>query len=366
MIVIKSNTMDGKWLEYKLARMSSKLRQNLNVKLGEFIRFENDIILQVDRAFNKDILEFGEDKIFVTSETFELIDNDDNIKIVDTITMGCDPEFFIINRYNGNLIPPANFFKKWDSIGYDGLLCELRPNPHVEPKIVTNTLFGMLSSIQNKFVEQGLTQLMSYASSAAFGLTAGFHCHMGIPKNLLNKRAPNYQTYINIIVKALDYYVGVLSIIPEGTTENQRRCAPFISYGKVSDYRIDNRTLEYRVPGGTLLKSPELSCGLLSLCSLVSTDVISKLKAYTNDFKHVDIPQEDYLLKELYPNVPDIKTLYQLICVPDTLAAIQASKNIFYELSNMLNYKKHEKNIITFEKNIHKSTNNDIWNNWKE
>jgi len=358
--------MSGRWLEYKLARMSLKLRKELNVNLGEFIRFKNDTILQVDRAFNEDILKYGEDKIFVTSDTFNLIDNNNDIEIVDTITMGCDPELFIVNRYSGKLIPSSNFFKKWDSIGYDGLLCELRPNPHIKPEIVTNTLFGMINTIQNKYIEQGLTQLMSYASSAAFGLTAGFHCHMGIPKNLLNKRSPNYQTYVNMLVKTLDYYVGVLSIIPEGTAENQRRCAPFVSYGKVSDYRIDNRTLEYRVPGGALLKSPALACGLMSLCSLVSTDVISKLKDYTNDFKHTQIPAEKILLKELYPNVPEIKELYQLICVPDTTSAVKISESIFDELSNMLDYKKHKKNVVAFKDSIYKNTSNDIWNNWKE
>jgi hypothetical protein len=134
----------------------------------------------------------------------------------------------------------------------------------------------------------------------------------------------------------------------------------------VSDHRVDNRTLEYRVPGGTLLKSPELACGVLSLCSLVSTDVISKLKAYTNGFKPVEIPQEDILLKELYPSIPNLETLFRLICSSSTMEAVQLSTSIFDELANMLDYKKHKKNINIFKKSIYTVTNNDIWNNWKE
>ena len=87
----------------------------------------------------------------------------------------------------------------------------------------------------------------------------------------------------------------------------------------------------------------------MSLCSLVSTDVISKLKDYTNDFKHTQIPAEKILLKELYPNVPEIKELYQLICVPDTTSAVKISESIFDELSNMFDYKKHKKNVVAFK-----------------
>ena len=366
MVIVKSVLMSGKWLEDKIVRITFDLRKELNVSLGEFIRFENDTILQVDQAFSEDIKKYGKDKLFVTDSTFNLLNNSNTIEIVDTITMGCDPELFIINKNNNNVINPAHFFRKWDVIGCDGMLCELRPIPHVDPEVVTNTLYSMINTIQNTYIKRGLNDVMSYGSSAAFGLTAGFHCHMGIPKNLLDKKTINYKKFINIMIKVLDYYVGTLSIIPEGTSENQRRCAPFISYGKVSDHRVSNRTLEYRVPGGTLLKSPELTCGLLSLCSLVSTDVVSKLKNYTNNFKQNNIPEDTELLKELYPNVPGINELFRLICSPDNVAAITISKSIFYDLSKMLNYNKHTKNINIFKNNMQSVTSNDIWNNWKD
>ncbi len=365
MIGIESALMNNKWLEDKIVRISADLREKLGVSLGEFVRFENDIVLQVDQAFLMDINKNGEDKLFVTSNTYKQLNNFNNIKVVDAITMGCDPELFIINRLNSNIVNPAHFFKKWDAIGYDGMLCELRPVPHERPEKVTNTLYKMLNTIQQVYVKEGLNNVMSYASSAAFGLTAGFHCHMGIPKNFLDKKTFNFQKFINVIVKTLDYYVGTLSIIPEGTVENQRRCAPFISYGKVSDYRIDNRTLEYRVPGGTLLKSPELACGLLSLCSLVTTDAVFKLKEYTNDFKQKNIPEDIELLKELYPNVPNTAELFTLICSPDNIAALNNSESIFQDLTKMLDYKKHMKNINTFRNHMQVTTSNDIWFNWK-
>jgi len=352
-------------IEDKLIRLPRKLREQHKLELGEFVTVGN-IILQVAYAYVDD---WEVNAAKVTTETFNRINTntkeEQNLVVIDEIMIGCDPEFFIVDTQNNCLENPANYFKKWNRIGYDGLLGELRPQPHDLPEQVVLNLQNMIIQVKNAFNSKNKYNTSLFAASSGYDLTAGFHCHMGIPKKFLNKRRLNYKSIISFVVKALDYHVGTLAVIPEGELDNKRRCMPFVSYGKVSDHRIDNRTLEYRVPGGTLLKTPDLTKGLLSLCKLVCTDALTKVVTMEMAYPDKHFKTKDYI-KEIYPYIPNTKTLYQLICTPNTALAEKEATFVADQLTKMDGYANHAKAIKKYMYVMTKrDLNKDIFMNWR-
>lgn len=367
MLLKSSDKMNiRKGLENRLIRIPENLRLEYNFSLGELLVLDTDVVLQVEEAFQNDLDVYGNSYVFVTSEILNKVGcAKHTLKYAEDVTLGCDPEMFLLESTTGHMINPAQFFKKYDAIGYDGMLCELRPLPSVSADDVSDRLGSMIKSVRNTLDAQGLTSVKTVCRSSYGGIQAGFHCHMGLPKELLNKSLPSQKEIIKAIVRALDYYVGVLAVIPEGSSDSSRRCAPFVNYGKVSDHRADIRTLEYRVPGGALLKSKVLSSGLLDLCSLVTKDAITRLKMYTHDFQDVYIRDALTMVKHLYPNVPDTETLYKLICVPNTDAALKhTDKVISKDLSAMFNFKTHSKNIDRMLSILEDDSSNDACLNW--
>ena len=348
-------------IEHKLLRMSKKTREAYGFDLGDFVSAGN-LVLQVAYAYFPDCFDSAG---YVTTNVFSEIQVEIEPTIVEDITMGCDPEFFILDTTTKHLKNPALYFKKWNKIGYDGLLGEFRPQPHSNPDQVVSYLRDMIMQAKEVVSKNTAENVSLFAASSGYNLTAGFHCHMGIPKKFLNKRRLNYKSIISFLVKALDYHVGTLSVIPEGDKDNKRRCMPFVSYGKVSDHRIDNRTLEYRVPGGILLKNPVLSSGLLNLCKLVSTDALSKVLQLEESYPNKVFDTKD-LLKEIYPYVPSTKGLYQLVCTPTTTAAEQEVTTIMTKLEDMYNYVEHAKAVKEYLYCMGQYDNaQDIYINWK-
>ena len=351
--------------ENKVIRVPKNIRESLGFSLGEFIVLEDDTVLQVNKPYKQDIETYGIEFCFVTESTFNNIKTDNNCKfnIVNDITLGCDPELFLYNTTTGNLANALSWFRKWDPIGADGLLCELRPAPHTNPSVVTNNIYNMLVQVQHK-INNVNPDIYMVAASALCGITAGFHCHLGIPKIMLNKRSKNYNTIIRTIVRSLDYHVGIPAVIPEGKEENLRRCAPFLSYGKVSDYRVDSRTLEYRVPSGILLKSPQLTEGLLATCLVAGTDVISKIN-HIYDILQDELPHYDTLVREIYPYIPNEEVMYDLICATTTELAEREVPSVVDSIQDMCTYNQYKPQIDTFFEYI---TNKNITNylafNW--
>lgn len=370
MLVRNSSIMNHKgFFENKLIRIPKVLREKLKVDLGEFIHLEGDVILQVDMPYKQDLEKHGQEVAFVTESTM-LLFNETTVKelnatIVNTITLGCDPELFLINGTTGKLVDPSYTFRKLESLGYDGLLCELRPNPSIDQAVVRDNIFRLIQQAHDTFERRGKNYIHMIGASAMCDLTAGFHCHMGIPQQLLDKRAQNYKKILDTVVRVLDYYVGILAVIPEGSYQNARRCSPYISYGKVSDYRVSSRTLEYRVPGGVMLVTPTLTEGLLGLCSLVTNNALYKLKEYTDNYTKKDLPNTEEILKAIYPQIPDLVSLYKIMCAPDTNLAEKESTSIFEDFKKMYNYSDYADLISRFKVDLFaKHESNDIWYNW--
>ena len=350
-------------IEDSLIRIPEALRKELQVDLGNIILVKG-LPLQVNKAFKQEALP-SIFKAFVSDNVIKKLGiPTHNLSIEQHITMGCDPELFLVDMKTNKLYNPGFLVKKAATVGYDGMLAELRPAPDVDPEAVVHNLYKLIIELRNILLKNNLPNVKMIAKSGGWNLFAGFHVHLGIPKKLLDPGMPNYVKILRVILKSLDYYVGTLAVLAEGG-DFTRRCNPLVAYGKVGDFRVDNRTLEYRVPGGALLKHPHLTSGLLNIASLVAHDVIERLRIFTNDFVE-DIADESVLAKHIYPNLIDTQHMFPLICAPDVGKAFKELDNVQQDLSCMVNYDYYKDSLERFYNLLHTKIAEDIWLNWSK
>ena len=375
--------------ENHILRIPRELRQKLNVEIGQQFQLNSiknkPVILQVGPAFKND-KEQDNGVCYVTRSVFNNINientDDHKVKIVRGITLGCDPEFFLVDKNSKKILRAETFFKKWGEIGYDGILAEFRPKPALTPQELTNNIYNLIKNTRkildlNNIYEP--SEIMMFASSChdvglpkslLTGLstqaTAGFHLHFGLPKSILG-HTPNIMALMFKIVKIMDYYVGLPSIMLETEKDARRRSNTQINYGKPSDFRLDNKTLEYRVPGGSMLKHPSLTRGLIALGITVIEDIVSKIKIQTNNFKQLYWMEQDNRLKELYPNILDTTDMFSLMCSPNLDTVMTYFDNIYTDVQNMIGFKEKQVELDDFFYHIAHNIqyNNNLEKNWE-
>jgi len=377
--------------EARKIRAPREFREFLDLKLDDFvtIRATNGklICFMIDKAHEEDT---KADPLcaYVTSDIHKQITNalaqSCDLDPVDGITLGCDPELMVIDRNTGDLISAQYFFglKKWGPVGYDGLLLELRPAPSVDESIVVDNMYDLLVkarqflSTSPMFPSTMLAGISSYHGRAAVArnianntalyqpltkLTAGFHLHYGIPGEILGYQK---KFVAQQVVKALDFYIGIPSIIPEGYGDSYRRTVTGIEYGKPGMFRIDHRTLEYRTPGGALMKHPTLAKGLIGLGATVIEDIITRVKIKTHGFTQLNEIANDADIRMLYPNIPPVMEIFRAICSPATDVAKKYLTTIRKDVENMVGYARRSESINNFFDNIETTFPIDVEGNW--
>lgn len=366
----KMSVEKQKLLEDRVIRIPKSYREKFGVTVGEFIHLRTNngelLVLQVEIAYKEDN-KADEMSAYVTDTIYaklNIINNkNDDIKIIDEITLGTDPEFFLINTVSKDILSATRFFDKWGTIGYDGVLAEIRPDPSTSEEVLTENIRTLLNKAK-QIIDQNKTLSTSMIASSHYkGLCSGFHLHYGIPKQLLNNYSSN-KPILNTIIRILDFYVALPAVIVEGIKDSGRRCAPFIAYGKIGDYRVDHRTLEYRVPGASLLKHPILAKGLIALGATVIEDVISRARVLTDNFSNKDLLGQ-HNINSLYPGIPDTNTLYRSVCVPDTTNARLYLDSIITDVRNMIGYNKRAASIEAFFSNLDTPFSNNLISNWQ-
>ncbi len=359
--------------EHRIVRIPQAYREKNNLNIGDFLYLRTKTnglkMFQIAEAFKEDV---NRDQYcaYVTTEVdHELCIKDRSlgeVSRVTNITLGCDPELFIIDKMTGNVVAAHRFMKKYGDVGHDGMLLEFRPNPSLYAEEVCNNLWYLVKKARhmlNAFSEGN--RIAMVAGSSWNGLTAGFHLHYGMPKGLLGQR-PNVNTVAKLMTTAFDYYVGVPSIIPEGNTDIARRTTKFVEYGKPGGYRLDNRTFEFRMPGGINLKHPLLTRGLLALGAVVAEDVASRINTCTDNFMDLNGILSEMDLRALYPNLPDIHTFYGIICNPDITAARNHFRTIKSDVRQMVGYAQRAEAVESYFECIEKDVQfgNNIEQNW--
>lgn len=376
-------TNRGMWpgsAECRLLRLPMEARNQFCLPVDSFVNMRSKdgsiITLRIAAAFSIDA-DRSNISGYVTADIFDILELenidgcDQDITVVDGITFGCDPEFFLIDKATNKLVKANTILRKVGEVGSDGSLIELRPIPSPDEGLITDTIYKLIKKARfmvDKYKKHEDIKFYSashYRSAHNNILTAGFHLHFGLPKQLLGIRNKDV---VREIVKVLDYYVGVPCVIPEGASDSYRRATPFVIYGKPGSYRIDSITMEYRVPGGALLKHPTLTRGVIGLGAMVVEDVVSRIKEYTDGFNRLDTIVSDKIVKDLYPNMFDVVELFRTIGSISTAPAMNRIESIANDLSQMVSFRKREDSVNKFLNVLFSGTmfGNDMENNWEE
>lgn len=342
-------------IEDRLIRIPNKVREEFGLSPGLFLCFKKKngqtISLQISTAYKSDV-EKDDTFAYVSSATYNILDIEkiNYVRPADDILIGCDPEFFIVEQETNRIVSAAHFFPHYGEVGNDCGLAELRPRPSFnEPDLSANIhkLLERANSHLSRTVLLNNKNVKMVASSWWNNAPAGYHIHFGLPLNLL-RTTPENNLLLSYLVNILDYYVGISAILPEGSEDYKRRYTQNGRYGKPGDHRYGTMTLEYRVPGGHLLRHPILSSGILAISKVVMKDILSRLKIYSNGFKKKEPFKSYKSLRELYPNLPSRSIVYNSIVSKSTGLAFDQLDKIFNDLSLMIGYKENQDAIIAY------------------
>lgn len=342
-------------IEDRLIRVPRTLREEIGLIQGLYLDFTdvsgNKIWLQVSTAYHEDA-NADDSCVYVTQSTKDLlsVSKSSRLSPAEDILIGCDPEFFLVDRNNGERISASHFFPHQGEIGSDFYLAELRPRPHPDCSNLVMELSGLLhraySHIQNRrLYRQKDIHLISVSNYR--NASAGFHVHFGLPYVFL-KQSSIRTSLMQCMVSVLDYYVGIPSILPEGNVDTLRRTMNRCGYGRPGDYRVDRVTLEYRVPGAHLLRHPMLTAGLLSMSIVVMKDMLSRFQAYTDNYRRdIDIVRYDDM-RRMYPRLPERRVVKEAMTSHGIHLALSHLDNILTDYTKMFGYKKNSSEIINF------------------
>ncbi len=344
-------------IEDRLIRIPSDIRHKFGVNTGLFLSLngvDGEIMLQAAKAYSTDAQKDNA-CIYVSQSTYDILDLKQKLIVnpADDILIGCDPEFFLVDRSNGRNVSATHFFPHYGELGSDGGLAELRPRPsHHEINLVTD-IYSLLQRAYNHINSRTLFRAQDIHMASAShldGASAGFHIHFGLPYTLLG--AGRYIDDVNpllaYIVHILDYYIGIPAILPEGSVDSTRRSIRFSTYGKPGDHRVDQLTLEYRVPGGHLLRHPVLTAGILAISIVVMKDILSRMQIYSDGFQDKAAFQNYRELRNLYPNLPDKEIVNDCIVSEDVGLAVDQLDTILRDIQKMIGYSQNNKSIANY------------------
>ena len=361
--------------ENRVIRIPAVCREKYKLKLHDFITLRDHkdglMTLQIVEAYREDVL-INPSVAFVTEEIYNRLylttTEFKEIHRVKGITLGCDPELYLVDKLTTNIVSANRFFEKYGAVGNDGLLMEIRPMPSIDVKELTTNIHNLLlqgRAMLNKRSEGSRIALIA-ASHYKSGVTAGFHLHYGLPTRLLGRNY-NLSVVARLMVMVLDYYVGVPSIIAEGKEDALRRTLSYVKYGKPGGYVLDNRTLEYRLPGGYMLRHPILSEGLIALGITVVEDIVSRLHICTDRFMNLTEMKTLDDMNHLYPNLPEINSLYHYICNTDDAPARGQLDAIITDVKQMVGYNERVQYLEPLFRVLTEKIkfNNNIEENWR-
>ncbi len=346
--------------------LPQSLREEIGVLVGQFmqLRGTKEVVLEIANTFSP-----LQTCAYVSPEIFERIQGGSiEFKILD-VTLGCDPEFFIIwgNRH----ITAANYLPFAGQIGSDGGLAELRPmyGRH-EDQVVAN-LQNLIPKIPrcmkrsrwlSGYPEDG--NAFTYQAHSFYqGIPAGFHVHLGIPPEILNTHKSFNRAAMNHIVRCLDWYVSVPLMPLE--VAHQRRLGRS-QYGQPGDYRPSNTTLEYRTPGGFYLRSPKLARGLLGLTLMITESIVSRMKVASNGFVNLH-KLTDADLHEIMP-LPPADKVKKTLKHSHVGIAMDELPRMYDQLMDLPTFKNHSGAVEKFFRAVRdgEQPGPDILRNWKK
>lgn len=344
--------------------LPQNFRMELGVLVGQFVQLQ-DSVLQIVES-----LDGEQEQSFVSGGVFDrLKEGDTKLKVLE-VTLGCDPEFFIFYP-NKSLASATTYLNSMGEIGCDGILGEWRPHYGLDENEVTETLKSLIyrtpASMKRAPWARGLPEngrnFLLSAYSWHMGLPAGFHIHLGIPPEILNTRKEFNWAAMNHIIRCLDWYVSVPLVPLE--TDHGRRLGKS-QYGKPSDSRPTNVTLEYRTPGAFYLRTPVLAAGMMGIALLVAESVVSRMKEESRGFVNLH-KLTGSQLQNIMP-IPEDNMTRGILLSKGIRKAQGALDSIQRRLSELPTYDRHRSAIEEFFRVVenNKQPGPNLLKNWKE
>jgi len=345
--------------ESYICRIPKHVRKKFDLKVGTYVKLKNndrEVILCIQPAYLEDMILIPDfEGVFVTSRVANILGVDKpNLSILDTLTLGMDPEAFIVDS-NGFIIEAENYFKEFE-IGNDCGLVEFRPNPSTCPIELTATLGKLIKRASNRVAKDDLAIV---AASCFNFKPAGFHIHFGY-----NCGLRNHISQIKLIGSLLDYILSILLLKKEIREDKFRRGNS--KYGKASDIKRSRVSFEYRVPGGRLMESPILSIGAVSIAEIAVKDFLIKCNDITSNMRYLERFESYSQLQSVYPTLPSKDIIKEVLSnVTNTESYIaQFEDRIVKTIHSMDLYNKREKEIQNFLNYISTYQENNLINHW--
>jgi bifunctional DNA-binding transcriptional regulator/antitoxin component of YhaV-PrlF toxin-antitoxin module len=348
--------------ENYICRIPIHVREQFDLKSGSYIKLKNtdnkNIILQIEPAYKED-LEFIPDFIgvFVTTHVANSLGiNKPELGIVKNLTLGMDPEAFIVNDL-GHTVNANKFFKEFE-IGNDCGLIEFRPNPSTSPTELVDTLYGLIKRASFKIERTGFDII---AASCFNFKPAGFHIHFGY-----NCGLKHHTEQIKLVGHLLDYILSVILLRKEIREDRFRRGSS--NYGKPCDIKKSRVSFEYRVPGGRMIESPVLAIGAISIAEVAIKDFLIKCNDITDNLKYPSKLESYSHLQSIYPTLPSKDTIAEILTNTTNVEAYLShfEKSIIHTIFNLDFYSERKNEIEQFLNYSSTYQENNLINHWKD
>lgn len=347
--------------------LSDDLRLELGVLVGQCLQLRGDSVELVLRIENQ--LSDHQVSAFISENDYSKIKNQSLQYKMLEVTLGCDPEFFIL--WHKRRIAATTYLPFAGEIGCDGELGELRPMYGRHEDQVVSTLGQLIPQIPARlkridwatgFPEDG--RQFSYEAHSYYGsVAAGFHVHLGIPPEILNTKRDFSRAAMNHMVQCLDWYLSV-PLIPLEVSHERR--VGRSNYGRPGDYRVSNVTLEYRTPGAFYLRSPTLTRGLLGIALLLTENLVSRLKVASQNFVnlHKLSPADLYAIMPK----PEPEKIKSVLIDPNVRPALLEMDGIRRQLEALSSFDKHQEAVNDFFRAVEEQDQPEasLLTNWKE
>lgn len=177
------------------------------------------------------------------------------------VVLGADPEFLMLNRRSGRLVPVSRYLSMKGRLGLDSLqmrgrygvrpIGEVRPAPHHNPEYLVRRIRQLLLRLYRRVPHRHYTWL---AGNGARGYPIGGHIHFSGVRLTAG------------LMRALDVYLAIPFLLIENPARARWRRR---KYGGLGDFRRKRWGFEYRTMPSWLV-APRFAAAALSLSKLVA------------------------------------------------------------------------------------------------
>jgi len=312
-------------------RVPAPVMKALDLDYGDWLVFNTECGLfsvMVTKTLYADVLEHGPKKTFVNSESPILSSTKTDVYIEPhELTVGADPEFFILNRANNRLVMANTILPFEGQVGSDADLGELRPDYALGPEQLTENIRKLIIKLNTSLPYWTFPYAASYYNYRC----SGFHVHLGMPRELMTFAADDTDKFLKNLISLLDYFV----YLPTAAWDKDNRRRLSWDYGSPGDYRLNMRTLEYRTPGGFLLRTPAYTKHLLVSTFGVVEKILHESEKISGGWRDMnEITNHSYFNNKY--GIPPKKEVNRILCTKNKQELIKESEASLKTLKHLL------------------------------